>query len=88
MTLWFQQGKNDTNIFLLVVLRELTFSDLRVKQRKKDMIWCVKIPDFMWLKHFYLEDHDQSLLNMDIYAQFSMFVVVSSMEPVYLAPSQ
>lgn len=36
------------------------------------MFWCVKIPDFMWLKHFYLEDHGQSSLNTDMHAQFSM----------------
>lgn len=54
----------------------------------KDMVWCFKIPDFMWLKHFYLEDHDQSLLNTDVHVQFSMSVMVSSTEPVYLASSQ
>lgn len=64
------------------------FSDLRVRERMKDSVWCFKIPDFTWLKHFYLEDHDQSLLNVGIRAQFSMSVVVSSMEPVCLASSQ
>jgi len=63
------------------------FSDFRVRERIKVTVWCVKIPDFMWLKHFYLKEHGQSLLNMDKHAQFSMSVVVSSMEPVYLAPS-
>lgn len=38
----------------------------------KDVVWSFKIPDFMWLKHF--KDHDHSLLNMDMYAQFSVSV--------------
>lgn len=59
------------------------FSELRVREKMKDVVWCFKIPDFMWLKHFYLKDHDHSLLNMDMYAQFSMSVVDSSVEPVY-----
>lgn len=51
----------------------------------KDVVWCFKIPDFMWLKHLFLKDHDHFLLNVDIYAQFSVAVVVSSMEPIHLA---